>query len=134
MWSPPTGAPLTRLPQAHLSRTRLRSATLLLAFNRGFTRGYLFGDRKGNLMGRDRPDNRGLLIGTVSRYDRRKGTATLCPDLPVTLHPGDGLLFSHPGPSGSGMGLFPQQLNLIVKRREIVLVVPHPVEKGRGSA
>ena len=70
---------------------------LALAFNRGFTRGYLFGDRKGSLMGRDRPDNRGLLIGTVSGYDRRKGTATLCPDLAVTLHPGDGLLFSHPG-------------------------------------
>ena len=34
---------------------------LCLAFNRGFTRGYLFGDRKGKLMGRDRPDNRGLL-------------------------------------------------------------------------
>ena len=34
---------------------------LLLAFNRGFTKGYLFGDRHNSLMGRDQPDNRGTL-------------------------------------------------------------------------
>ncbi len=102
---------------------------LALAFNRGFTRGYLFGDRKGSLMGRDRPDNRGLLIGTVSGYDRRKGTATLCPDLAVTLHPGDGLLFSHPGNPEAEWG-FSLNTEPGVKPEGIELVVPLPVEKG----
>src|SRR5208337_4307468 len=69
---------------------------LFLAFNRGFTRGHLFGNSKGKLMGRDRPDNRGLFIGTVSRYDRKKETVTICPNLPIEIQPGDGLLFSHP--------------------------------------
>jgi putative protease len=102
---------------------------LLLAFNRGFTRGYLFGERKGKLMGRDRPDNRGLYIGTVSRYDRRKGKAILCQDQLVTLHPGDGLLFSPPGNPDAAWGC---ALNTGpgVKTEGIELVVPHPVEKG----
>lgn len=77
---------------------------LLLAFNRGFTKGYLFGDRHHALMGRDRPDNRGLLIGIVSQYDRKRGTATIAPDEPVTLHPGDGLLFSPPDMPAAAWG------------------------------
>ena len=43
---------------------------LLLAFNRGFTRGYLLGDRHGTLMARDAPDNRGICIGTRSKAGR----------------------------------------------------------------
>ncbi|MCU0631723.1 MAG: DUF3656 domain-containing protein [Methanolinea sp.] len=35
------------------------------AFNRGFTRGYLLGDRDHALMGRERPDHRGLFLGSV---------------------------------------------------------------------
>ena len=50
---------------------------LLLAFNRGFTRGYLFGDRHGALMARDAPDNRGICIGTVTKQDERSGTVTV---------------------------------------------------------
>ena len=69
---------------------------LLLAFNRGFTRGYLFGDRHASLMGRDQPDNRGLFIGVVTRFDKRSGTVTVQCETPIALHSGDGLLFSHP--------------------------------------
>ena len=38
---------------------------LAIAFSRGFTSGYLCGDRGPALMGRERPDNRGLFIGTI---------------------------------------------------------------------
>ena len=38
---------------------------LAIAFSRGFTSGYLCGDRGPSLMGRDRPDKRGFFIGTV---------------------------------------------------------------------
>ena len=38
---------------------------LAIAFSRGFTSGYLCGDRGPSLMGRDRPDNRGFFIGTI---------------------------------------------------------------------
>jgi putative protease len=102
---------------------------LALAFNRGFTRGYLFGDRKGALMARDRPDNRGVLIGTVIRYDRRKKTATVRPDQPVTLHPGDGLLFSHPENPEAEWG-FSLNTGPIEKPGGTDLAVPRPVEEG----
>jgi putative protease len=39
---------------------------LLLAFNRGFTGGHLFGEP---VMGASRPDHQGLLLGTVAGYD-----------------------------------------------------------------
>ena len=81
-----------RLPQAPFVPDELRSATSCLAFNRGFTRGYLFGDRGGNLMARDRRTT-GASHRDRLRVDRPKGTATVRPVWPVTLHPGDGLLF-----------------------------------------
>ena len=44
---------------------------LALAFNRGFTRGYLKGARHGEIMGRDHPDHRGIMVGTVISYHPR---------------------------------------------------------------
>lgn len=102
---------------------------LMLAFNRGFTRGYLFGDRHGKLMGRDRPDNRGLCIGTVARYDRSRGTVTVSPDQPVALHPGDGLLFSLPNHPAAAWG-FALNSEPEVHEEGIVLAIPRPVQEG----
>jgi len=102
---------------------------LMLAFNREFTRGYLFGDRNEKLMGRDRPDNRGLRIGTVTRYDRLNGTVTICPNQSVVLHPGDGLLFflqNHPAAAwGYAINSEPD-----VQTEGIVIEVPRPVLEG----
>ena len=102
---------------------------LSLAFSRGFTRGYLFGDKKGNLMARDRPDNRGVLIGTVTRDDRAGRHAIVRPDRPVTLRPGDGLLFSLPGFPEGEWGF---SLNTVPAETPegITLAVPRPAEKG----
>ena len=102
---------------------------MLLAFNRGFTKGYLFSDRGKGLMARDRPDNRGLPIGTVLRYDRRNGTAAIRLDRPVTLRPGDGVLFSPPGHPDKEWG-FSINSEPAVKPDETEVVVPRPVEKN----
>ena len=66
---------------------------LVLAFNRGFTGGYLFGDRSGALMGRDDTGHRGLFAGTVTRFETRTPVATIRKEGPVVPAPGDGLLF-----------------------------------------
>ncbi len=102
---------------------------LFLAFNRGFTRGHLFGNSKGKLMGRDRSDNRGLFIGTVSRYDRKKETVTICPNLPIEIQPGDGLLFSHPENPEAAWG-FSLNTRPSVTLGGIELVVPRKVDAG----
>ena len=66
---------------------------LLLAFNRGFTSGYLFGERHGALMGRDAADNRGICIGVVKQYDEQSRTVTVTSTGGIIPRPGDGLHF-----------------------------------------
>lgn len=102
---------------------------LLMAFNREFTDGYLFGDRYGKLMGRDAPDNRGLAIGRVERYDRKSGTAFVRPSCPVTPVPGDGLLLTLPGAAGRDLG-FALNSATTASPRGYVLPVPGPVPEG----
>ncbi|HVP95918.1 U32 family peptidase [Methanoregula sp.] len=102
---------------------------LALAFNRGFTRGYLFGDKKEKLMARDRPDNRGVRIGTVTRYNRTKGVAIIRPDQPVTLRPGDGLLFTPPGRPDKEWG-FSLNTEPAIRQEGTEVLVPRPAEKG----
>ncbi len=101
---------------------------LLLAFNRGFTQGYLFGDRYDTLMGREAPSNRGLRIGTVTRYDRKTSCVTVRTDSPVLPAPGDGLLIAGPE-TGGGIGF---SLNTVPVRKgdEIVFPVPRPASPG----
>lgn len=67
---------------------------LALAFNRGFTGGYLSGVGPGEVMGRDRPDNRGICIGTVITRDPR--FRTVCVHLSGGIRPeqGDGLMIA----------------------------------------
>ena len=96
---------------------------LLLAFNRGFTRGYLSGDRHDTLMGREAPGNRGLRIGTVTRYDRKTSCATVRPESPVLPAPGDGLLISGPEMSGNGTGF---SLNTEPVRNGAEILFPGP--------
>ncbi|MDI6871990.1 MAG: DUF3656 domain-containing protein [Bacillota bacterium] len=64
---------------------------LAQAFNRGFTAGYLLGNPGRELMSLQRPSNRGVFLGRVSYYDRRRGLATLRLENPVTA--GDGVEF-----------------------------------------
>lgn len=101
---------------------------LLLAFNRGFTGGYLSGQRHERLMGREAPDNRGLPVGTVIRYDNVQGSAVIHPESTLVLEPGDGILIAHPdhpGEVGFALNTRPVQ-----KPGELILRVPRPVRAG----
>lgn len=101
---------------------------LLLAFNRGFTAGYIFSERYENLMSRDAPDNRGLFVGTIDRFNpgtRKAEIRATSSVIPVT---GDGILIT-----GSGMerevGF---SLNTLPERTGagFTLQLPAPVLKG----
>ena len=102
---------------------------LLLAFNRGFTAGYLFGDRHRALMGRDAPDNRGLYIGTVSRYEAKTRTASVRIDSEMILKPGDGLFFIDPKKSEEQFG-FSLNTAPVLTKGEIQFAVPQQTSKG----
>jgi putative protease len=102
---------------------------LLLAFNRGFTSGYMFGDRHRTFMGRDAPDNRGLYIGRVSRYEVGTRIASIKIEGKILPKPGDGLFF--PGPERPEQQ-FGFSLNTVPvhSRGEVKLTVPQPVNPG----
>ena len=68
---------------------------LEVAFSRGFTTGYLFGDRGPALMGRCRPGNRGLYLGSV--VSGRTGELRIAPAARTVPGPGDGLVGRDPG-------------------------------------
>ena len=103
---------------------------LLLAFNRGFTRGYLLGDRHGTLMARGAPDNRGICIGTVVKQDDQSGIVTV--HLNGTLVPGtgDGLLFSDPAKGREDWGFLLNNIPLARDKKTIMFGVPQPVAPG----
>jgi len=102
---------------------------LAVVFNRGFTSGYLFGERHQALMGRDQPDNRGLLIGEVTGFKTRNSEVTIRPTLQIELSPGDGLMFRNPDvadkESGFSLNTTPQ-----LKNGLIVFEAPFPVRCG----
>ena len=102
---------------------------LCLAFNRGFTPGYLFGKHSAAIMGRDASDNRGICIGCVSRYDEKSKTVTVRSSGSGIPCPGDGLLFAHPKNPWHEYG-FSLNTVPVQKDGEIAIKVPHPVEPG----
>jgi U32 family peptidase len=101
---------------------------LLLAFNRGFTGGYLFRQRHDRLMGREAPDNRGLPIGTVTRYERAQGTAIIRMESTLVPEPGDGVLIAHTD-SSEEVG-FALNTRPVQNKTELQLRVPRPVRAG----
>jgi len=103
---------------------------LLLAFNRGFTKGYLFGDRHGALMARDAPDNRGVCIGTVARQDRRSGNVIVQLDGTLVPEAGDGLLFSDPAGRTGERGFMLNNTPVTIGAKTIMFGVPRPVAPG----
>jgi putative protease len=102
---------------------------LCLAFNRGFTPGYLSGKRSDAVMGRGAPDNRGICVGVVNRYDEKSKTVTFRSNGSYFPAPGDGLCFTSPRDPGHEFGFslntVPQQ-----KKDEVTLRVPRPVGPG----
>ncbi|WP_319378382.1 U32 family peptidase [uncultured Methanocorpusculum sp.] len=69
---------------------------LAFAFNRGFTKGYLFGDKWGTFINAKKPDNRGVYAGFVSGLDESRGKVIVKIEGPVP-DTGDGLVFKIAG-------------------------------------
>ncbi len=101
---------------------------LALAFNRGFTRGYLKGARHGEIMGRDHPDHRGIMVGTVISYHPRVNQARVRLSGDTFLYKGDGVVFLDPCTgSENGMILY----GMPVRDADGLLVpVSTPVKSG----
>jgi len=120
---------LDALTESPGSQQEADMRNLALAFNRGFTGGYLFGERNAALMGRDQPDNRGLLIGTVTGYTSR-GEVTIRPTTPVNLSAGDGLVFRDPDHADREFGF---SLNTIPRMEQGVIILPSPRAVKHGA-
>jgi putative protease len=65
---------------------------LALAFNRSFTPGWIGGAACGEIVSSDRPDNRGLRIGHVVSWDRRRKAAFVRIEGDLVPQRGDGLV------------------------------------------
>jgi putative protease len=101
---------------------------LLLAFNRGFTIGYLLGARGPDLMGSERPDNRGIAIGRVIAYDAATGEAKLRLSGDLVPRHGDGIVF-RPAAGGEPVGMV---IRKIRRSRDgsLEIRVPRAVDAG----
>ncbi|WP_332450516.1 U32 family peptidase [Methanoculleus sp.] len=99
---------------------------LALAFNREFTEGYLLG--ASDIMARDRPGNRGVLLGTVTGYDSRREEATVRLAGALVPRPGDGLAFCTDDPDGD-LGAVVRSTPT-VRHAAVRLSVPAPVGEG----
>ena len=69
---------------------------LKLAFNRGFTGGYLLKSRNEKVMGRDASGNRGLYIGKIKNYNHKSKTVEVKIENQYKIKKGDGVLFVSP--------------------------------------
>ena len=101
---------------------------LALAFNRGFTRGYAGGSRHREVMGRDRPDHRGLFVGTVSSYDPARHHALVALHGPGMPEKGDGVVFHEPGSARElGMNI---QNPVVLTKAGILITTQETVSPG----
>lgn len=103
---------------------------LLMAFNRGFTNGYLFGDRHGKIMSRNAPDNRGICIGTVTKQDERSGMVTVHLNGTMVPATGDGLFFTDPSQKSEDWGFSLNNAPQVHDKRIITFLVPRRVVPG----
>ncbi|MDR3102635.1 MAG: DUF3656 domain-containing protein [Methanocalculaceae archaeon] len=69
---------------------------LAFAFNRGFTKGYLLGDKGPSFINTKKPGNQGVYAGSVSGSDNRRGKVIIKIEGPIP-DKGDGLVFRFAG-------------------------------------
>jgi len=114
---------------------------LKLAFNRGFTEGYLTDTHKKSVMGREAPGNRGLYIGHVQDFNGKNNTAIIKLQNKFKLKKGDGIVFLFPlsnknkdrdWPSDSRFATYGMALEdePELKRDKLVVKVGKPMKIG----
>lgn len=86
-------AALDSLKSGKRNQTSEAISKLKLAFNRGFSGGYLFSSGNKLVMGRDAPGNRGLYMGYVKSYDHKSNHTTIKLKNSYKIEKGDGVLF-----------------------------------------
>ncbi len=101
---------------------------LKLAFNRGFTKGYIINAHRGSVMARDGPGNRGLYIGDVVSY-KKHGEAVIKIKNPLLPEKGDGIVFKALNPDERDQGMFVEE-EPSRNKNKIVLKVQKPVKVG----
>ena len=116
---------LDMIAEGRWSPSEEDEGSLLLAFNRGFTGGYISGESGQAIMSVDRPGNRGVYAGKVVRYDPAKRKVTVRADGRVVPQAGDGILIRQAG-RGEDFGLeIPG--NAEERGKEISFHVKYPV-------
>jgi len=104
------------------------TAMLMLAFNRGFSCGYLFGCRGEDLMGRERPDNRGVSIGRVTGCSPGGEIFIKEPHPAIKIRKGDGMVLFDPR-TRKEYGLVLKS-DPVYMKGELKLQGPHECRKG----
>ncbi len=101
---------------------------LKLAFNRGFTRGYILEATPGSTMERRSPGNRGLYLGRVTRWDPVSRMATLKLESSYHPEPGDGIVFT----TKTGEKVFGMSLDTIpiIKKDQVLIKSTRKVQPG----
>ncbi|TAJ45343.1 U32 family peptidase [Methanofollis fontis] len=99
---------------------------LAFAFNRGFTRGYLTGARHTGVIGPERPDNRGVEVGSVLSFSRSRMEATVALTGQAVPENGDGcVVCSQEGEVGFVVRGTPPR-----RGGTVVLRLPRPAPPG----
>ncbi|MDF0590705.1 U32 family peptidase [Candidatus Methanocrinis natronophilus] len=99
---------------------------LALAFNRSFTPGWIGGARRGEIVSCERPDNRGLRIGHVVSWDRRRKAASVRIEGELVPERGDGLVISSRDKEVGTVARSP----VLLEEGLISLPSSEPVERG----
>jgi putative protease len=117
---------LDALREGSWSPSSAMITNLLLAFNRGFTGGYLLGEKGRSVMGLERPDNRGIYLGKVISYDPVNEEVSIHLNGKIKPEANDGIVFQSRYPDEEIGGVI--RPPYILNRGVLRLHVPKPVQ------
>ncbi len=84
---------LDKIAEGNWKPSSQEMENLKLAFNRGFTSGYLLPQSPSKIMDRKKPGHRGLYLGEVKKYNSRQKKANISLKTVTMPQKGDGLFF-----------------------------------------
>ncbi|WP_406660441.1 DUF3656 domain-containing protein [Methanolobus sp. ZRKC3] len=115
------------------SVSRDEATELTQLFNREFTSGYFKGNPGDKLMSRERPYNRGILLGKVEAYDRKYRRLDL--KLLDKLEVGDGIGFEGSRDAGAIVQrMYRKGKAVTLAGKNELISIPFEEEIGRGTA